>query len=297
MSDVNPSSTVGTEHGVVAPAAIGWVGLGDQGAPMARAIAEAGFDLHVWVRRPRSLEALQSVPHVVHGSLAELAEASDAVGLCLRIDADITEVLIDGWMLDRLKPGAVIVNHGTGLPSFADELYRRAQERGLHALDAPVSGGRPAAEARSLTTIVGGDADVLTRMRPVFESFSSTIAHMGAAGAGQIGKLINNALLMMNQQNVQLVLRLADELALDTQALIDLLLAGTASSFALRALQGAVTPENAEHLSVLQLIDMELFDEAVQSLGISTPRISARAKEGARDLPEAAGLASTSYGR
>ena len=100
------------------------------------------------------------------------------------------------------------------------------------------------------------------------------------------------ALLMMNQQNVQLVLTLAAELELDTQALIDLLLAGTASSFALQALRGAVTPQNAEHLSTLQVIDMDLFDQAVRSLGVATPRISARAIEGARDLPEAARLAS-----
>jgi 3-hydroxyisobutyrate dehydrogenase-like beta-hydroxyacid dehydrogenase len=274
------------------PTAVGWVGLGDQGAPMARAIAEAGFELHVWVRRPQSLQELHGLPYVVHDTLAQLGEASEAVGLCLRVDSDITDVMIERGLLERLKPESVIVNHGTGLPGFANDLYRRAAERGIEALDAPVSGGRPAAEARTLTTIVGGDADVLARMRPVFSSFSTTIAHMGGAGAGQIGKLINNALLMMNQQNVQLVLTLAGELKLDTQALIDLLLAGTGSSFALQALRGAVTTENAEHLSTLQVIDMDLFDQAVRSWGVVTPRISARAIEGARDLPEAARLAS-----
>jgi 3-hydroxyisobutyrate dehydrogenase-like beta-hydroxyacid dehydrogenase len=100
------------------PTAVGWVGLGDQGAPMARAIAEAGFELHVWVRRPQSLQALHGLPYVVHDTLAELGEASEAVGLCLRVDSDITDVMIDGGLLERLKPGSVIVNHGTGLPGF-----------------------------------------------------------------------------------------------------------------------------------------------------------------------------------
>ena len=289
--------TTSTEHATTPPVAgaprrIGWIGLGDQGAPMARAIAEAGFELHVWVRRAASLEALAGVPYVVHDTLADLGSSIDALGLCLRVDADIDDVLLAGGLLDALRPGTVVVNHGTGLPELARTLTARAAVRGVAVLDAPVSGGRPGAEARTLTTIVGGDAGVVERMRPVFDSFSATVVHMGDAGAGQIGKLINNALLMMNQQNVQLVLRLARELQLDTGALIGLLLSGTGSSFALQALGGAVTVENAPHLSALQVIDMELFDQAVASLGVSTPVISARAMQGAEDLLEAAQLAS-----
>ena len=289
--------TTNTEHATTPPVAgaprrIGWIGLGDQGAPMARAIAEAGFELHVWVRRAASLEALAGVPYVVHDTLADLGSSIDALGLCLRVDADIDDVLLAGGLLDALRPGTVVVNHGTGLPELARTLTARAAVRGVAVLDAPVSGGRPGAEARTLTTIVGGDAGVVERMRPVFDSFSATVVHMGDAGAGQIGKLINNALLMMNQQNVQLVLRLARELQLDTGALIGLLLSGTGSSFALQALGGAVTVENAPHLSALQVIDMELFDQAVASLGVSAPVISARAVQGAEDLLEAAQLAS-----
>lgn len=255
---------------------------------MARAIAEAGFTLHVWARRPQSLDALAGVPYVAHDTPAELGAASHAIGLCLRLDSDLDQVLHGAGLLDSLEPGTVVVNHGTGLPGFAVELSRRAAARGVDVLDAPVSGGRPGAEAKTLTTIVGGDPAVLDRMRPVFESFSKKIAYMGPAGSGQLGKLVNNALLMMNQQNVQLVLRLADELRLDIPALIDLLLSGTGSSFALEALGTAVTSRNAEHLSQLQVIDMELFDEAVASLGVAAPEISARALLGARDLPEAA---------
>jgi 3-hydroxyisobutyrate dehydrogenase-like beta-hydroxyacid dehydrogenase len=289
--------TTSTEHATTPPVAgaprrIGWIGLGDQGAPMARAIAEAGLELHVWVRRAASLDALAGVPYVVHDTLADLGSSIDALGLCLRVDADIDDVLVAGGLLDALRPGTVVVNHGTGLPELARTLTARAAVRGVAVLDAPVSGGRPGAEARTLTTIVGGDAGVVERMRPVFDSFSATVVHMGDAGAGQIGKLINNALLMMNQQNVQLVLRLARELQLDTGALIGLLQSGTGSSFALQALGGAVTVENAPHLSALQVIDMELFDQAVASLGVSTPVISARAMQGAEDLLEAAQLAS-----
>ena len=153
--------TTSTEHTTTPPVAgaprrIGWIGLGDQGAPMARAIADASFELHVWVRRAASLEALAGVPYVVHDTLADLGSSIDALGLCLRVDADIDDVLLAGGLLDALRPGTVVVNHGTGLPELARTLTARAAVRGVAVLDAPVSGGRPGAEARTLTTIVGG---------------------------------------------------------------------------------------------------------------------------------------------
>ncbi|MEU6345693.1 NAD(P)-dependent oxidoreductase [Streptomyces sp. NPDC046977] len=275
---------------------IGWIGLGDQGAPMARAIADSGYPLQVWARRSNSLDALDGLPCTVHTSVAELGAASDIVGLCLREDSDIREVLTDGGLLAGMKPGSVIVNHGTGLPQFAGEMTGMAAAKGIHVLDAPVSGGNAGAVARQLTTMVGGDAQIVEQCRPVFETFSRKVTHMGPSGAGQLGKLMNNTLLMMNQRNVQDILGLAQDLHLDIAALVDLLCSGTGSSFALQALGGAVTTDNAEHLTTLQLIDMDIFDDAVRALGHSVPDITARAVEGARGLPGAARIVAASTG-
>ena len=99
-----PMPTTAADVQDAPPTAVGWVGLGDQGAPMARAIAEAGFELHVWVRRPQSLQALHGLPYVVHDTLAGLGEASEAVGLCLRVDSDITDVMIDGARWNGSSP-------------------------------------------------------------------------------------------------------------------------------------------------------------------------------------------------
>ncbi|MFF4978316.1 NAD(P)-dependent oxidoreductase [Streptomyces sp. NPDC001083] len=273
---------------------IGWIGLGDQGAPMARAIADSGYPLQVWARRSTSLDALDGLPYTVHTTVAELGSASDIVGLCLREDSDIREVLTDGGLLAAMKPGSVIVNHGTGLPQFANEMTDMAAARGIHVLDAPVSGGNAGAVARQLTTMVGGDTQTVERCRPVFETFSKKVTHMGPGGAGQLGKLMNNTLLMMNQRSVQEILGLAHDLGLDIAALVDLLRSGTGSSFALQALGGPVTTDNAEHLTTLQLIDMDIFDDAVRALGHSVPDITARAVEGARGLPGAAHLVAAS---
>ena len=149
---------------------------------------------------------------------------------------------MDGGLLAAMRPGSVLVNHGTGLPAFAAEMTRLAAGHGVDVLDAPVSGGRAGAVARQLTTIVGGDAAVVQRLRPFFETFSKKVAHMGGPGAGQAGKLINNALLMANQKNIADLLAIAQQLDIEIPALVDVLRSGTAASVALQALGTAITP-------------------------------------------------------
>jgi 3-hydroxyisobutyrate dehydrogenase-like beta-hydroxyacid dehydrogenase len=117
---------------------------------------------------------------------------------------------------------------------------------------------------------------------------------MGPAGSGQNGKLINNALLMMNQKNVQDILALGKNLDLDLDALTELLLAGTGRSFALEALTGAVSMNNAEHLKVLQIIDMDIFTDAMTSLAQDVTTIDHYARAGAHGLPQAAQLMAAS---
>lgn len=264
---------------------VGWIGLGDQGAPMARAIAEAGYELHVWARRTASLDALDGVPFTSHDSLTQLGAVSDIVGLCLNVDDNVRDSLIDGGLLASMKPGSVLVNHGTGLPAFAVEMTELAAPYGIEVLDAPVSGGRAGAAAKQLATIVGGDADVLEVCRPVFSTFSKKIAHMGGAGTGQLAKLMNNALLMTNQENVEEMLHIANGMGVQIAPLIDLLRAGTGSSRVLDLLGTAVTPENAEHLREMQLVDMEIFADAVVELGTVATPFTERATKGAHALP------------
>jgi 3-hydroxyisobutyrate dehydrogenase-like beta-hydroxyacid dehydrogenase len=267
---------------------VGFVGLGDQGAPIARAVAEGGFPLHVWSRRPSSLDALDGVLFTAHQTIAEMAAASDIVALCLSEDIDNRQLMIDGGLLAAMRPGAILVNHGTGLPRFAVWMTTTAAAREIDVLDAPVSGGHAGAVAKQLTTIVGGDPATLERARPVFETFSRKIAHMGPAGAGQVGKLINNALLMANQMNIDDMLGIARAMDVNIPELVGVLRSGTASSVALQVLGSAITVQNADHLSKLQLIDMDIFTEAFAALGTRTATITRRAVDGAKSLPRLA---------
>lgn len=138
------------------PIVVGFVGLGDQGMPMARAIAEAGFELRVWARHSAELEALGSA-HETEPTVTELAAASDLVALCVSTDDDVLSLAEQ--MLPALRAGTVFVNHGTGTPRNAQRLADLFADREVAVLDAPVSGGRPAAEQRRLTTLVGGAED------------------------------------------------------------------------------------------------------------------------------------------
>jgi len=252
---------------------------------MAVAIAEAGFPLHVWARRQASLDGLSSVPHIARDTVDELAAASDIVALCVSTDEDVLD-LVTGGLLAAMRPGTILVNHGTGVPANAVQLTEICEPAGVQVLDAPVSGGRPAAMERRLTTMVGGPASAAQRCEPVFAAFSRHVVYLGEAGSGQMAKLLNNALLMMNQANIAEIVELAGTLDLDAARLVEVLKLGSASSAALTLLNTMVTLDNVEHLSGVEALDMELFDAAMQHAGVDAGPLTARGMVGANRLPE-----------
>ena len=147
-------------------APIGFIGLGDQGLPMAVAVAEAGYPLHVWARRASSLDHLGQISHVRHATIATLASACEVVTLCVGTDDDVFEIVESG-LLAGLRGGSIIVNHGTGTPRNALRLSELCASVGVTVLDAPVSGGRAGAEAKTLTTMIGGPLASVEHCEPL----------------------------------------------------------------------------------------------------------------------------------
>jgi len=265
-------------------AAVGFIGLGDQGAPMARAIGASRYELNVWARRPQSLDALSATPHTVHRTVAELGAASDIVLLVVRDDIDVIDILENQGLLKSMKPGSIIVNHGTGDVDKATDIAAMAAAYGISVLDAPVSGGGPGAEARQLTTIAGGDRTTFDRATAVFQTFSSAVVYMGPAGSGQVAKLLNNALTMTNLKNAEDVLGFADVLGVDVAAFLQLLRTSSGGSFVLNALGNEITSELAPHLQVLMKKDMEHFADAISREGVDVDEVRARGIAGAEGL-------------
>lgn len=262
------------------PRRVGFIGLGDQGLPMAAAVAAAGFELHVWARRPGSLDGLiaAGTPHTAHHSPADLAAACDLVALCVSTDADTAAV--SEQLLPAMHPGTVLVDHGTGTPAHALALAERAATYAVDVLDAPVSGGRPGAATGTLTVFAGGPATALQHARPVLDSFSSEVVHLGGSGTGQAAKLINNTLLALNQAAVADVLELATSLRIDARALAEALARGSGSSRALSLFGTMITSATVQHLTAVQSLDMNIFDQAVGDAGLDPTPLSARARSG-----------------
>jgi 3-hydroxyisobutyrate dehydrogenase-like beta-hydroxyacid dehydrogenase len=267
---------------------IGFVGLGDQGAPMATAIAAAGFDLHVWARRPQSFEAISGSTFVRHDDFDSLATTVDILGVCLRDDADVWDLIRRPRFTETFRSGSILVNHGTGDPVENQRIGAFLAGLGVRFLDAPVSGGRPGALARTLTTLVGGETESFERCRSVFESFSHKVAHMGSLGAGQMTKLLNNALTMTNLKNAVDVFELAKQLGIDIPRLHEVITVSSGSSTILQAIGKQIDSAAAVHLQGLMRKDIEHFAAAIRGRGLDPTSLRDRGLSGANGVVELA---------
>ena len=216
---------------------VGFIGLGSQGGPMARRIVEGGYETTLWARRPATLEPFADTPAKIAESPAELAAASDLVCLCVVGDADIEEVTGgERGLLASMKPGGVIAVHSTVHPNTCRDLAKRADAQGVSIIDAPVSGGGQAASEGRLLVMVGGDADVVERCRPVFDTYADAVVHLGDLGSGQTTKLLNNLLFTANLGTAATALSLSNALGVSPDRFTEVVSRSSGNSFALNAL-------------------------------------------------------------
>lgn len=239
----------------------GFIGLGSQGAPMARRMIDAGYETLLWARREATLLPYKDTGASFATSVEELGKAADHVGLCVVNDDDVREMA--GRLLPVMRPGSVLAIHSTIHPDTCRAMAEAAADWGVDVLDAPVSGGSPAAEAGQLTVMVGGDADVLARTRPVLESFAGLIVHLGAIGAGQYVKLINNSLFVANLGLADAAIMAADALGIDKGNLVALLRASSGRSFALDVRARMDSPAGFRHGGALLRKDIGLLGEVL----------------------------------
>lgn len=206
----------------------GFIGLGSQGGPMARRMGEAGYPLTLWARRAEALLPFTDIAAIAP-SMADLGAQCNHVGICVVDDAGVLAVC--DALIPAMRRGSRIAIHSTIHPQICRMLADRAAERGIALIDAPVSGGGPGAKAGTLTVMVGGAADAVAQARPVFESFASTIFHLGDVGAGQAAKLVNNCLMAAHVALARHALDAAAILGIDRQAFIDLVKVSSGRSF------------------------------------------------------------------
>jgi len=263
---------------------VGFIGLGSQGAPMAHRIVAAGHPTTLWARRPAALEPFADTAARVAASPAELAASSDLVCLCVVNDADVAQV--GDEVLAAMAPGSVIAVHSTVHPDTCRALAERAAARGVAVVDAPVSGGAPAASAGTLVVMVGGEASVVERCRPVFASYGDPVAHLGPLGSGQIAKLINNVLFTANLGTAASALALGAELGVDRAQLAEVVAHGSARSYAFESVKnaGGTLDRIAAYAGALLQKDVGLVTELADKAGAVPKTVLATADSTLADM-------------
>ena len=244
-------------------ATIGFIGLGSQGGPMARRLIESGFRVVLWARRPEALAPFADVSFEAATSLRDLAVRVEHVAICVVDDAGVKQVCDE--VIPAMRPGGRIAIHSTVHPHTVIDLARQAKDRGLALIDAPVSGGGPAATARTLTVMCGADEAVFVAARPIFEAFGGLIVRVGDPGAGQMAKLVNNALMAAHLALAHHALASAGALGIDVSALKEIIKASSGRSFGFDVYARLPNAFAFDHGAKLLLKDVRLLAEVVGS--------------------------------
>ncbi len=222
---------------------VGFVGLGMQGAPMARRILAAGYPMVFHARWPEVVEEFTSLGGTAVASSAEVGAAADVVGVCVLDDAQVREVVSGPeGLLSTMTAGVVLV-HTTATPATCIELAARAAARGVVLADAAVSGGPYVAEAGARVVMFGGDASTFAEVEPILATFGSTVRRLGPVGSGQVAKLVNNLVFTAHLGVAGEAFRIARGLGLDGAALADTLVHGSGGSRALEIVAGVGSVE------------------------------------------------------
>ncbi len=220
----------------VPPARVAFLGLGVMGHPMAGHLAGAGH--HVTVYNRSAAKARDWVARHGGASAATPREAAEAGGgadfvfACVGNDDDLRAVTLgETGAYAGMKPGAVFVDHTTASAEVARALHAQAMQRGLHFIDAPVSGGQAGAVNGALTVMCGGDTAPFDAMRPVALSFAKAVTRVGASGAGQLAKMVNQIAIAGLVQGLAEAIAFGQRAGLDLPLVLDVIGKGAAQSW------------------------------------------------------------------
>jgi 3-hydroxyisobutyrate dehydrogenase len=227
---------------------IGWIGTGVMGSSMAGHLLNKGYAVTVFNRTRDKAKPLLERGAQWGDSPKAVAQRSDLIFSIVGFPHDVREVILgsDG-ALNGAAAGAVLVDMTTSEPSLAREIYQAAQARGVASVDAPVSGGDVGAREARLSIMVGGDKEVVERIRPLFEAMGKTIVHQGPAGAGQHTKMVNQILIATAMIGICEALLYGHKAGLDLNTVLESVSGGAAGSWSLsnyapRMLKGNFDP-------------------------------------------------------
>jgi 3-hydroxyisobutyrate dehydrogenase-like beta-hydroxyacid dehydrogenase len=253
---------------------IGFIGLGLMGTPIVLNLLKAGFAVSVWNRtQPKAAPALEAGAGWAE-TIPALVRRSDIV-MMMVTDAAASEAVICGpdGVLDHAEPGLTLIDMGSIAPEMSRSIAERAASRGVAMLDAPVTGNPNVARAGKLGIMVGGEAAVLDRVRPVLEALSAVIVHAGPSGAGSTLKLVNNLILGVAIEAVAEALVLARKAGIDPDCVRQITSVGGARTGAMET-RGArmIAGDFSPHFSADNMHkDLSTALRLADSLGAAAP--------------------------
>ena len=250
---------------------IGFIGLGIMGRGMSHNLLKAGFEVSVWNRTTARMEALAEAGAATAASPSELAAQSDIIITCVSDTPDVQAVILgDGGVIHGARPGSLVIDMSTISPQATREIAAALAEKGVHMLDAPISGGSEGAANGTLSIMVGGGADQFERALPAFQAMGKAITHVGDTAAGQTVKLVNQILVVVTMLGVSEALLFAQAGGLDLQKTLDAVSQGAAGSWMLsnRGPQVLERDWRPGFTIDLQQKDLRLVLEAADQMGV-----------------------------
>lgn len=253
---------------------IGFIGTGVMGKSMARNLQKIGYPLNVFTRTKEKANELIENGAVWKNTVAELAQTSDIIISIIGTPEDVKSVYFgnDG-IIENAKKGTYLIDMTTSRPSLAVDIYEKSKEKGLYALDAPVSGGDIGARDGTLSIMVGGDASVYTTLLPIFKAMGKNIIHQGNAGAGQHAKLVNQITVAPLMIGICEALMYAKKANLDQKKVLEAVTAGAAGSWSLSNLAPRMIESDFEPGFMIKhfVKDMNIAIESAEELDLQTP--------------------------
>jgi 3-hydroxyisobutyrate dehydrogenase len=260
-----------------APLSIAFIGTGVMGRSMAGHLQKAGHTLHVHNRTREKAQALLDAGATWHDTAGGAAAAADVVITMLGFPIDVeTTYLGAGGIVERARPGALLIDMTTSSPVLARKIATAAAARGLASLDAPVSGGDLGAREARLVIMVGGEAAAFARAKPLFELMGKTINLLGGPGAGQHCKMANQIAVAVGMVSWVEGLSYAKKAGLDVAAVHATISGGAAGSWAMTNLAPRALGENyAPGFYVKHIIkDMKIALDAAAEMKVDLPGLA-----------------------
>ena len=256
---------------------IGFIGLGIMGAPMSRNLMRAGHRLVVYDIVPELVAPIVAEGSTAAASSAEVAARSEAIITMLPDGPQVEQAVLGaGGVLEGAKAGSTLVDMSSISPLVAQKVGAACAAKGVQFLDAPVSGGEPKAKDATLAIMVGGDAAVFEKMRPVLGAMGTTVTLTGAVGAGNVTKLANQIMVACNIAAMGEALVLATRAGLDPEVVFNAVKGGLAGSTVLNAKAPMVIGRNFKPGFRIKLHQKDLRNAllAAEDMKVSLPLTS-----------------------